>query len=127
MASIWDALTGRKSTKPATSDSSDAPPDAGDKAPTTTFTSQPFDYSQAADVSSFLRPITSDPSNLHPLAGLDQDLTYLDLDESALSSLPGAHSALPSRGWSDDLCYGTGATYLIALTLGGAWGGVGRV
>ena len=39
-----------------------------------------------------------------------------------LSELPGGRSALPSRGWSDDLCYGTGVTYLSALAMGGAWG-----
>jgi import inner membrane translocase subunit TIM23 len=128
MASFWDALTGRKSRSSnntvTTTTSTDAPPDSGDKAPTTSFTSQPqaFDYSQAADVSSFLTPASHDPSSLHPLAGLGGDLTYLDLDESALSSLPGAQTGLPSRGWSDDLCYGTGATYLTALSLGGAWG-----
>jgi import inner membrane translocase subunit TIM23 len=70
-------------------------------------------------VSSFL----TDPALLHPLAGLNQDtLDYLTLEDSVLSDLPGSRSALPSRGWSDDLCYGTGVTYLSALTLGGAWG-----
>ena len=64
-----------------------------------------------------------DPSSLHPLAGLNQDtLDYLSLDDSVLTDLPGARSALPSRGWSDDLCYGTGVTYLAALSVGGAWG-----
>ncbi|KAI5850007.1 Tim17/Tim22/Tim23/Pmp24 family-domain-containing protein [Tricharina praecox] len=137
MSSFWDALTGRKSTtssssisaptaRPSTSADPAPPPDAGDTAPTSSFTShahQPtFDYAAAGDVSSFLKPATNDPSTLHPLAGLGGDLTYLDLDDAALSSLPGARTALPSRGWSDDLCYGTGATYLIALSLGGAWG-----
>ncbi|KAA8897078.1 Tim17/Tim22/Tim23/Pmp24 family-domain-containing protein [Sphaerosporella brunnea] len=128
MASLWDAFTGRKSrsndktTTPTTS--ADAPPDSGDKAPTTSFTQQQpaFDYNQAADVSSFLTPAVHDPSQLHPLAGLGGDLTYLDLDEAALSSLPGGRTLFPSRGWSDDLCYGTGATYLVALSTGGAWG-----
>ena len=65
----------------------------------------------------------SDPSSLHPLAGLNtSNLDYLTLDESQLSDLPGAQSALPSRGWSDDLCYGTGTTYVGALGAGGAWG-----
>lgn len=39
-----------------------------------------------------------------------------------MSDLPGGRTALPSRGFSDDLCYGTGVTYLTALSLGGAWG-----
>jgi len=127
MSSFWDALTSRKTSSSASNTALPAtfapPPDAGDTAPTSSFTShahQPtFDYAAAGNVSSFL---TSDPSTLHPLADLGGDLTYLDLDEAALSSLPGARTALPSRGWSDDLCYGTGATYLIALTMGGAWG-----
>jgi import inner membrane translocase subunit TIM23 len=29
---------------------------------------------------------------------------------------------LPSRGFTDDLCYGTGVTYLSGLAIGGAWG-----
>jgi import inner membrane translocase subunit TIM23 len=57
---------------------------------------------------------------LHPLAGLNQDtLDYLSLEDTALSD---SQSALPSRSWSDDLCYGTGVSYLTALTIGGAWG-----
>jgi import inner membrane translocase subunit TIM23 len=132
MSSFWDALTGRKTSSasntalPATFADPAPPPDAGDTAPTSSFTSHAhqstFDYAAAGNVSSFLTPATSDPSALHPLAGLGGDLTYLDIDDAALSSLPGARTALPSRGWSDDLCYGTGTTYLIALTMGGAWG-----
>ena len=53
-----------------------------------------------------------DPTILHPLAGLGQSLDYLLIDDEKLNSLPGAKSALPSRDWSDDLCYGTGTTYL---------------
>lgn len=26
--------------------------------------------------------------------------------------MPGSETALPSRGWCDDLCYGTGTAYL---------------
>lgn len=44
------------------------------------------------------------------------------MEDSALSDLPGSQSALPSRGFTDDLCYGAGITYLTALTIGGAWG-----
>ncbi|KAJ5880232.1 Mitochondrial import inner membrane translocase subunit tim23 [Penicillium subrubescens] len=84
----------------------------------------PYDSSNAQDASSFLSEVAiPDPSRLHPLAGLNQDtLDYLTLDDSALDSLPGSRSVLPSRGWSDDLCYGAGTTYLAALTVGGAWG-----
>ncbi|KAK2796630.1 hypothetical protein FQN50_009470 [Emmonsiellopsis sp. PD_5] len=102
--SIWDTLSGRKAS------ASEAP--------------APFDPSSAQDVSSFLSgSAMPDPSLLHPLAGLNQDtLDYLTLEDSALDDLPGSRSALPSRGWSDDLCYGTGTTYLTGLTIGGAWG-----
>jgi import inner membrane translocase subunit TIM23 len=121
MASFWNALTGKS--RKTTEDN--APADSGDIAPTTTFAAPAFDPSTAADVSAFLKPVGTagfDPSALHPLAGLGSDLTYLDVDDAALSAIPGGQSLLPSRGWSDDLCYGTGATYLVGLSLGGAWG-----
>ncbi|EON64476.1 hypothetical protein W97_03708 [Coniosporium apollinis CBS 100218] len=118
---IWDSLTGRKSSS-STSTSADSSHTLQDTAGT--FQPAPFDPSTAQDVSSFLNDTAAfDPSALHPLAGLNQDtLDYLSLEESTLSDLPGSRSALPSRGWSDDLCYGTGVSYLSALTLGGAWG-----
>ena len=53
-----------------------------------------------------------DPSRLHPLADISDQLEFLVLDDDKKSELPGAGTALPSRGWSDDLCYGTGMTYL---------------
>jgi import inner membrane translocase subunit TIM23 len=53
-----------------------------------------------------------DPAKLHPLADLGSNLDYLLLDEAKLQELPGGQSALPSRGWSDELSYGTGTTYL---------------
>ncbi|KAG8826135.1 Mitochondrial import inner membrane translocase subunit tim23 [Serendipita sp. 401] len=63
-----------------------------------------------------------DPSKLHPLAAIGDSLDYLLLDDDKINALPGAATALPSRGWSDDLCYGTGTTYLAGLGLGGLWG-----
>ena len=103
MSTIWDSLSGRKSTAPAV---------------------PAFDPTSAQDVSSFLSDAAiPDPSALHPLAGLEPDtLEYLSLEDSALDTLPGSQTALPSRGWSDDLSYGTGTTYLAALGTGGAWG-----
>lgn len=53
-----------------------------------------------------------DPAKLHPLAELGDQLDYLLLDDDKKSELPGAGTAIPSRGWSDDLCYGTGTMYL---------------
>lgn len=117
--SIWDAFTGKKSSKQSS--------DTLSSEPTSTFSSTPaqFDPSSALqDASSFLGSASlPDASQLHPLAGLNQEtLDYLSLDEGAVSDLPGSRSALPSRGWSDDLCYGTGVTYLTALSMGGTWG-----
>lgn len=54
----------------------------------------------------------SDPAKLHPLAELGDKLDYLLLEDDKTSELPGAGTAVPSRGWSDDLCYGTGTMYL---------------
>ncbi|PWN50728.1 Tim17-domain-containing protein [Violaceomyces palustris] len=73
--------------------------------------------------SSLLSDPSFDPSVLHPLAGLGKDeLEYLDITDNQPSTLEGARTALPSRGWSDDLCYGTGTTYLSGLMIGGMLG-----
>ena len=53
-----------------------------------------------------------DAAKLHPLAGLGDKLDFLQLDEDKLTDVQGAASVLPSRGWTDDLCVGTGTTYL---------------
>ncbi|KAH8673678.1 Tim17/Tim22/Tim23/Pmp24 family-domain-containing protein [Xylariales sp. PMI_506] len=125
MSSIWEALTGRKSSSAQQSQSStsNTAPEPT-QTPTDTFKPAPFDPSEAQGVDSFLKSSAfADPSQLHPLAGLNRDtLEYLSLEDSALSDLPGSQSVIPSRGFSDDLCYGTGITYLSALSLGGAWG-----
>ncbi len=124
--SLWGTITGQRSSN-TTSSSSSSPVDTShDRSQTSPggFVPNNFDPSTAQGVSSFLDDVAlPDPSQLHPMAGLNQQtLDYLTLEDSALSDLPGSRSALPSRGWSDDLCYGTGVTYLSALTLGGAWG-----
>lgn len=126
MSSVWDVFTGKKKQKePAPSEF------VSESSPPTAYT--PTVYQPVAtDANSFLGAASlPDASQLHPLAGLNQQtLDYLSLDESALSELPGGQSILPSRGWSDDLCYGTGTVYLAALSAGGAWGlveGLNRV
>ena len=125
--SLLGTLTGKKgssSSPPTSPTSSDT---LHDPAATSTFQSTGFNpATPAPDVHDFLGAGSlPDPSQLHPLAGLNQDtLDYLSLEESALSDLPGGRSAIPSRGWSDDLQYGTGVTYLSALSLGGAYGAV---
>ena len=75
-----------------------------------------------AQVSDFLNQTTFDAKRLHPFANLDKGIDYLVLDEEKTSDLPGGRTPLPSRGWSDDLCYGTGTTYLGGLCVGGLWG-----
>ncbi|EHY57861.1 Mitochondrial import inner membrane translocase subunit tim23 [Exophiala dermatitidis] len=117
--SVWDAFTGRKSSKQnAEAQQAEPAPASGG------FAQASLDPHAPTDVSSFLGSASlPDASKLHPLAGLNQQtLDYLTLDESQLSELPGSRSILPSRGWSDDLCYGTGVVYLTALTTGGLWG-----
>ncbi|VVT43487.1 uncharacterized protein SAPINGB_P000008 [Magnusiomyces paraingens] len=79
-----------------------------------------FDPS-TVNVSSILSsPI--DSTKLHPLAGLDRGLEYLNIEDDALSSLPGSQGIIPIKGWTDDLCYGTGTVYLLGLGVGGAYG-----
>lgn len=53
-----------------------------------------------------------DPTKLHPMAGIEDKLDYLLLEDDKTSDLPGSGTAIPSRGWSDDLSYGTGTMYL---------------
>ncbi|KAI0603418.1 Tim17/Tim22/Tim23/Pmp24 family-domain-containing protein [Biscogniauxia sp. FL1348] len=122
--SIWDALTGRKSSSSSQQQQSQTPTSPTTSTQTNAYTPTPFDPSEAHGVDQFLKSSAfADPSQLHPLAGLNKEsLEYLSLEDSALSDLPGAQTAIPSRGFSDDLCYGTGITYLTALSLGGAWG-----
>lgn len=126
---LWDSLTGKgtssrkHSADDASPTSSEFMTDSAAATASSNFSSSSSPY-QVQDVSTLLNSTAlPDPSALHPGAGLNNStIDYLTLDESALSDLPGAQSALPSRGWSDDLCYGTGITYVSALGLGGAWG-----
>lgn len=117
MSSIWNAFTGGN--KPQQHHQQQEHAVASEPAHHTS-----FDPSQGQGVESFLQSSSfADPSQLHPLAGLNRDaLEYISLEDSALSELPGGQSVLPSRGFTDDLCYGTGVTYLAGLSIGGAWG-----
>ncbi|PWN90253.1 putative MAS6-mitochondrial inner membrane import translocase subunit [Acaromyces ingoldii] len=90
-----------------------------------------FDRSQSPQYDPSYTPNTSDLFNnaafdvarLHPMAGLGKDeIEYLDIVDAQPSTLEGGRTALPSRGWSDDLCYGTGTTYLSGLGVGGLLG-----
>jgi import inner membrane translocase subunit TIM23 len=116
---VWDAFTGRKAQPSDAPSNSSASQTIQDPAAGVSFNNM-----SSEDVGSFMTtPGAFDASALHPLAGLGQDtLDYLNLDDSALSDLPNSNSFLPSRGWSDDLCYGAGVAYLGALSMGGVWG-----
>lgn len=46
------------------------------------------------------------------MAEIGENLDFLALDDDKLTDVEGAASVLPSRGWTDDLCVGTGTTYL---------------
>lgn len=82
-----------------------------------------FDPKEVTNVNSFLgQPGLFDTQKLHPLAGLDKGIEYLDLEEEQLTTVEGAQGLIPSRNWTDDLCYGTGAVYLLGLGIGGAYG-----
>lgn len=121
MASFWNALTGKSSTHshhPAHSTTS-----SSSTTTDTPFPSSAPSHPTAEDLGSFLTPTTYGLSSLHPLAGLSSDtLSYISLDDPS-SLLPGSNTgALPSRSFTDDLCYSTGTTYLLGLTTGGLWG-----
>ncbi|CEI89650.1 hypothetical protein G6F70_000672 [Rhizopus microsporus] len=66
----------------------------------------------------FMSSITLDSNRLQPMSL--QGLDFLQIEDSA--PVGSSSGFTPSRGWSDDLCYGTGTTYLAGLTLGGAYG-----
>lgn len=82
-----------------------------------------FDPAQITNVSNIISSSGSlDPARLHPLAGLEKGVEYMDLEEEQLSTMEGSQGLIPSRGWTDDLCYGTGAVYLLGLGSGGIYG-----
>lgn len=72
-----------------------------------------YESVQAPTSQDFFSNPSIDFNRLHPLAGLGRDeIEYIDVVDGQPSTLEGAKTAIPSRGWSDDLCYGTGTTYL---------------
>ncbi|CAX44178.1 membrane import machinery protein, putative [Candida dubliniensis CD36] len=82
-----------------------------------------FDPKEVTDVNTIIStPGAISASRLHPLAGLDKGIEYLDLEEEQLNTVEGSKGLIPSRSWTDDLCYGTGAIYLLGLGIGGLYG-----
>ncbi|KAL3953712.1 hypothetical protein ACCO45_011668 [Purpureocillium lilacinum] len=103
MSSLWNALTGGN--KPAhPQQQQQQQQHYQEPQPTASSTSyatpSTFDPSQGQGVESFLQSSTfADPSQLHPLAGLNKDtLEYLTLEDSALSDLPGGQRRLGPAG-----------------------------
>ncbi|KAK7056220.1 Mitochondrial import inner membrane translocase subunit tim23 [Paramarasmius palmivorus] len=112
------------------SSTQDTPQASSSRDPTEYLRSAQFAKSSDSPTVSSDAPVTAsdlllgayDPAKLHPLAELGDKLDYLLLEDDKTSELPGAGTAIPSRGWSDDLCYGTGTMYLSGLAIGGVWG-----
>lgn len=69
--------------------------------------------------------ITYDASRLQPMT-VQGGIDFLQVEEQygggSAGGFGGGATLTPSRNWTDDLCYGTGTTYLAGLTLGGAYG-----
>lgn len=96
-------------------------PQAGSSSPTDILNNATFSRSdlptspENAVTASDLLMAAYDPAKLHPLAELGDKLDYLLLEDDKTTELPGGDTAMPTRGWSDDLCYGTGTMYLSGM------------
>ncbi|ORX94123.1 Tim17-domain-containing protein [Basidiobolus meristosporus CBS 931.73] len=96
----------------------------GEAFPQQNYATNEFQH-EAVNVSDFLGSMDVNSNKLHPISAFG-GVEYLLLDDQIGSNgnvgqRPVA-GALPSRSWGDDLCYGTGTSYLLGLTTGGAWG-----
>lgn len=75
----------------------------------------------------FMSQLSFDAAKLQPMS-VQGGIDFLQVEDqygggqSGAGVVGGGASLAPSRGWTDDLCYGTGTTYLAGLTLGGAYG-----
>ncbi|KAJ1882875.1 Mitochondrial import inner membrane translocase subunit tim23 [Coemansia sp. RSA 486] len=84
--------------------------------PSQTATSLALDQMQGG-VSDFLSQVDFSAPQLNPIAS-PGGIEYLNLEDGPIHT----SGVMPSRGWSDDLCYGTGTLYIMGLASGGAWG-----
>ncbi|AOW07856.1 Tim17/Tim22/Tim23/Pmp24 family-domain-containing protein [Yarrowia lipolytica] len=75
-----------------------------------------FDLDPNANSAASFLNADLDTTKLHPMAGLDAGMEYFTLEGNETIYYDGL---LPSRGWNDDLCYGTGVLYLSGLGVGG--------
>ncbi|KAI7878058.1 Tim17-domain-containing protein [Lichtheimia hyalospora FSU 10163] len=75
----------------------------------------------------FMSQLSFDAAKLQPMS-VQGGIDFLQVEDqygggaSGAGVVGGGASLAPSRGWTDDLCYGTGTTYLAGLTIGGAYG-----
>ncbi|SAM02920.1 hypothetical protein [Absidia glauca] len=71
----------------------------------------------------FMTSVPYNGTKIQPMA-LQGGIDFLQVDDPSQSAHYGGGGATltPSRGWTDDLCYGTGTAYLAGLSLGGAVG-----
>ncbi|KAG2230992.1 Tim17/Tim22/Tim23/Pmp24 family-domain-containing protein [Thamnidium elegans] len=81
-------------------------------------TSFGLDDSSNEKMPDFMSTIAFDANRLQPMSL--QGLDFLQVEDNAPTGSSSGFA--PSRGWSDDLCYGTGSSYLAGLTIGGAYG-----
>ncbi|KAJ2514195.1 Mitochondrial import inner membrane translocase subunit tim23 [Coemansia sp. RSA 1939] len=72
---------------------------------------------ESSGVSDFLSQVDFSSSELNPLAS-PGGIEYLSMEDGPTYT----GGIMPSRGWSDDLCYGTGTMYILGLSTGGVWG-----
>ncbi|KAI8342989.1 Tim17/Tim22/Tim23/Pmp24 family-domain-containing protein [Chlamydoabsidia padenii] len=85
-------------------------------------TSESFGDNTYEKMPDFMTSVQYSNAKIQPMA-LQGGIDFLQVDDSSASASYGGGSTLtPSRGWTDDLCYGTGTAYLAGLTLGGAYG-----
>jgi import inner membrane translocase subunit TIM23 len=64
--------------------------------------------------------LTQASKSLSPVGQLGSGLEYIFTDDLPYVSSSGGF--VPSRSFSDDLCYGTGTVYISGLMFGGSWG-----
>jgi import inner membrane translocase subunit TIM23 len=69
------------------------------------------------DMSSILATVDFNKAKLHPMAGLGRVDYLFNSDDDIIPGM-----SIPQRGFTDDLCYGVGTTYICGLSIGGAWG-----
>ncbi|CAG8593148.1 11066_t:CDS:2 [Paraglomus occultum] len=80
-----------------------------------------YSQSDTVNVSDILGNVDFGSAQIRELAGLGTgklgEIEFVQVDDVPVTAGP-----IASRGVLDDLCYGTGTTYLAGLSFGGLWG-----